>query len=54
MGYLAYKPGETIRCHSNQEMKKVHDDLATLGIRSDYLYEKNGIEGKWIIIMPKH
>lgn len=54
MGYLAYKAGETIKCHSFEEMKKVHDDLTALGIKSDYLYEKNGKEGMWIIVKPTY
>jgi len=54
MGYLAYKKGETIKCRSFQEMKKVHDDLVALGIKSDFLYEKNGVEGMWVIIEPTY
>ena len=54
MGYLGLKPGETIKCRDRQHMKKVHDELAALGIRSDYLYVKDGKEGTWIIIEPKH
>lgn len=52
MGYLNYKNGDTIKCHSYEEMKKVHDELSTLGVKSDYLYEKDGREGMWIIINP--
>lgn len=54
MSYLGLKPGETIKCRNYQHMKKVHDELAVLGIRSDYLYEKDGKEGMWIIIEPRH
>ncbi len=54
MGYLGLKPGETIKCRDRQHMKKVHDELAALGIRSDYLYVKDGKEGTWIIIEPKY
>ncbi|MBR1623305.1 MAG: hypothetical protein IJ675_05290 [Pseudobutyrivibrio sp.] len=49
-----FKPGDTIKCHSCQEMHEKVEYFKKLGIRTDYLYEKNGVEGMWVIIEPVH
>lgn len=52
MSLLNLKAGDTIKCYDNQEMYKVFTQLKKLGIRSDFIYEKDGEIGKWILILP--
>jgi hypothetical protein len=52
MNLTGYKAGDTIRCHTSEEMHNKVEYLKKLGIRADYLYEKDGVEGKWVIIEP--
>ncbi len=50
MGEL--KSGDTIKCFSYEDMHYVLESLKRQGIKSDYLYEKDGKEGMWIIVEP--
>lgn len=50
MSWERLRPGDTIKCHNYEEQHKVLEDLKKKGIKSDYLYEKDGKEGMWIIV----
>ncbi len=52
MGTL--RAGDTIKCHSYEQMHQKLEELKKVGIRSDYLYFKDGKEGMWLVIEPVH
>lgn len=48
MGKL--KAGDTVKCFSYEDMHHVLESLKKQGYKADYLYEKDGKSGMWIII----
>lgn len=48
MGEL--KAGDTIKCFSYDDMHHMLESLKKQGYKADYLYEKDGKEGMWIVI----
>ena len=50
MSWERLRAGDTIKCHNYEEQHKVLEDLKKKGIKSDYLYEKDGKAGMWILI----
>lgn len=48
MGEL--KAGDTVKCFNHEDMRHVLESLKKQGYKADYLYEKDGKEGMWIII----
>ena len=42
--------GDTIRCHDKDDMVKTMMDLAKDGIETDFLYEKDGEKGFWLVV----
>lgn len=43
--------GDTIQCRDKEEMVKYMMALAQEGIDSDFLYEKDGKKGLWLVII---
>lgn len=44
------KVGDTIQCHDKDEMVDIFLALQKEDIDSDFLYEKDGEKGLWLII----
>lgn len=44
------KVGDTIQCHDKDEMVDLFNALQAEDIDSDFLYEKDGEKGLWLII----
>lgn len=44
------KKGDTIKCHDKDEMVKIMMALAREDIETDFLYEKDGQRGLWLIV----
>ena len=44
------KVGDTIRCHDKEEMVNYSMALAQLDIETEFMYEKDGEKGLWLII----
>ena len=42
------KVGDTIKCADKEDMVNVMVNLATDGIETDFLYEKDGEQGLWL------
>ena len=47
------KKGDTIRCHDKDDMVKTFMELQKEGIDTDFLYEKDGEEGLWLVVVGK-
>lgn len=43
--------GDTIQCRDKEEMVKYMMALAQEGIDSDFMYEKDGKKGLWLVII---
>lgn len=50
MSWERLRAGDTIKCQSYKQMHDVLEELKKKGIHSDYLYEKDGKAGMWIIV----
>lgn len=44
------KKGDTIKCNDKEELIELMEDLAHEGIETDFLYEKDGEKGLWLIV----
>ena len=43
--------GDTIRCHDKDEMVNISMELYNEGIDNDFLYEKDGQKGLWLVVV---
>ena len=43
--------GDTIRCHDKNEKVNISMELAHEGIDNDFLYEKDGQKGLWLVVV---
>jgi hypothetical protein len=50
---VALEPGDMIRCKSDWDGATLADILSERGINWDYVYEKDGKEGLWVIVLPE-
>lgn len=44
------KVGDTIKCRDKDDMVSTFMELQKCGINSDFLYEKDGEKGLWLVI----
>nr|DAJ11666.1 MAG TPA: breakpoint cluster region protein [Caudoviricetes sp.] len=44
------KPGDTIKCSNTEEMIYLQTELAKEDIQVDFVYERNGEKGLWLLI----
>ena len=42
--------GDTIKCHDKEDMINVHNELAINNIYTDFMYEKGGQKGLWLVV----
>lgn len=42
--------GDTIKCHDKEEMLGLMYELQKENIITDFLYEKDGIQGLWLVV----
>lgn len=47
---LTAEVGDIILCTGQEDMLQVMTDLAKQGIFTDFMYEKDGMEGFWLIV----
>ncbi len=45
------KKGDTIRASSAEELVDISTELERQGYTTDFLYEKDGVKGKWCLIV---
>ena len=43
--------GDTIRACSVEELVNISTELESEGYTTDFLYEKDGVKGKWCVII---
>ena len=43
--------GDTIRCHDKDKMVNISMELDHEGIDTDFLYEKDGQKGLWLVVV---
>lgn len=48
--YNTLKVGDTIKCNDPKDMVSTMQDLAKSGIEADFMYEKDGKKGYWLIV----
>ncbi len=49
MGYKReLQVGDTIQCGNTDDVVKTMKDLAKEGVETDFLYEKDGVQGLWL------
>lgn len=44
------KIGDTIKCHDKEEMVDLMMELEKENITTDFMYEKDGIKGLWLVV----
>lgn len=44
------KVGDTIKCHDPDDMVDEMEELTKSGINTDFVYEKDGKEGFWLVV----
>ena len=44
------KVGDTIKCADKEDLLNAYNDLALNGVYTDFLYEKDGEQGLWLIV----
>ena len=44
------KVGDTIKCSDKDEIIYLTQELAKEGIQTDFMYEKDGKEGLWLVV----
>ena len=44
------KVGDTIKCHDKDDLIKTMTELVKCGIETDFLYEKDRVEGLWLVV----
>ena len=44
------KIGDTIQCHDADDMIRTMTELEKENITTDFLYEKDGIKGLWLVV----
>ncbi len=42
--------GDTIRCHDKEEMVSLMTEPEKENITTDFMYEKDGVEGLWLAV----
>ena len=42
--------GDTIKCANKDDLLQTHNELAENNIMTDFMYEKDGIKGLWLVI----
>ena len=42
--------GDTIKCHDKEEMVTLMTELAKENITTDFMYEKDGKKGLWLVV----
>ena len=47
------KKGNTIKCHDKDDMFNTFMELQKEGVDTDFLYEKDGEEGLWLVVVGK-
>jgi hypothetical protein len=46
--------GDTIKCHDKEEMVQLMTDLEKEDIHTDFLYEKDGVKGIWLVVVEHY
>ena len=44
------KVGDTIQCHDKEEMVDLMTELEKENITTDFMYEKDGKQGFWLVV----
>lgn len=42
--------GDTIQCSNKEDLLNTHNELSKNGIITDFMYEKDGIKGLWLVV----
>jgi hypothetical protein len=45
------KVGDTIKCADKEDMISTMQELAKCDIETDFLYEKDGVQGLWLEVI---
>lgn len=48
------KVGDTIKCHDADDMIRTCTELAKSDIKTDFMYEKDGEKGCWLIVVDHY
>ena len=44
------KVGDTIKCHDKDDLIKTMTEIAKENIETDFVYEKDGVKGLWLVV----
>jgi len=47
------KKGDTIKCKDKDDMANTFMELQKVGVDTDFLYEKDGEKGFWLVVVGK-
>ena len=47
------KKGDTIKCKDKDDMVNTFMELQKVGVDTDFLYEKNGEKGFWLVVVGR-
>ena len=51
IGERMLQVGDTIKCHDKEEMAQLMTELEKEDIPTDFLYEKKGVKGLWLVVV---
>lgn len=43
--------GDTIKCSNKEDMISTMTELAKEDIQTDFMYEKDGVQGLWLVVV---
>lgn len=46
--------GDTIKCHDKEDMVNTMTELEKEDIHTDFLYEKDGVKGLWLVVVDHY
>lgn len=48
------KSGDTIKCQNKDEMVELMQELEKEDIHTDFMYEKDGLKGFWLVVVDHY
>ena len=48
------KPGDTIKCADVEDMINTMQELEKEDIHTDFMYEKDGVKGYWLVVVDHY
>lgn len=54
IGERMIQVGDAIKCHDKEDMVNTMSELEKENIHTDFLYEKDGVKGFWLVVVDHY